>query len=514
MKIKKVVIVGGGSSGWMTAAALCKRFPEMEITLVESDNIKTIGVGESTLFGINQYLSLLGIEDSEWMAECDATYKVSIKFTDFKEKGDSFQYPFGGGSHVAGTNVPMGLDCFGVLKQLNPELSGNKFAEFYNPITYLANKNKLTLNEDESLPVFDFNNDTAYHLDSTKFGIYLRDKICKDNGVTHIVDEVKTVNKKDDQNIDNIVLESGKVLHADLFVDCTGFKSLLLEKTLGTEFISFKDGLINDRAIATKLNYDNKEQELENVTNCTAIENGWVWNIPLWDKIGSGYVYSSDFVSRDQAEIEFRNHLKSKGKTIPEDSEILDIEIKHGRHSEAWVGNVLSVGLSYGFIEPLESTGLFTTHEIIYKFVRILERRDGFISQLDKSLLNHHMTEMMDRFKSFIEMHYALSMRDDTEYWRHVTSKKYNGYDIEELSRSIISSSNLNSILGGLAYITAGMGYFPSYRIGYGPGCVLPEDVDAFTNMEREYQMFSESLYSYVESLPSSYEFLKNTIYN
>jgi tryptophan halogenase len=514
MRIKKVVIVGGGSSGWMTAAALCKQFPEMEITLVESKDIKTIGVGESTLYGINQYLSLLGLEDSEWMPECDATYKVSISFEDFREKGFKFQYPFGGGSHVLGSNISMGLDCFPIMKQLsNSELTDDKFAEFYNPISYLANKNKLTFNEDESLPVFHFETDTAYHFDSTKFGIYLRDKICKNNGVVHLIDEVKVVNKKDDTTIDNLVLESGEVLEADLFIDCTGFKSLLLE-SVGSKFISYKDGLINDRALATKLNYDNKEEELQNVTNCTAIENGWVWNIPLWDRIGSGYVYSSDFVSREQAEIEFRNHLKSKGKTIPEDSEILDIEIKHGRHTEAWVGNVLGIGLSYAFVEPLESTGLLTTHENIYKFVKTLERRNGFVSQIDKTTFNLHLATVLDGFKAFVEMHYALSMRDDTEYWRHVTSIKYDSHEVQQLTDNIVSSSNYRGLLGGMPYIAAGMGYLTSYRIGNGLGAILEEDLDAFYTIEREFEMFSESLNSYIDTLPSTYEFLKQNIYS
>lgn len=516
MKINKIVIVGGGSSGWMTAAALCKQFPEMEITLIESKNIKTIGVGESTLFGINQYLSLLDIKDEDWMPECDATYKVSISFTDFREKGSQFQYPFGAGTHLSDEHSPLGLDTWPILRQLDREKNPpERFAQFYNPVTYLANSNKLTDNTDESIPLFDFKNDTAYHFDSTKFGIYLRDKICKPHGIEHILDEVKEIKKKSNGDIDFIVSESGITLTADLFIDCTGFKSLLLEETMESKFISYSETLLNDRALATKINYNNIETELRNYTNCTAIENGWVWNIPLWNRMGSGYVYSSKFVDRDQAEIEFRNHLSSIGQEISEDSEILDIKIKHGRHEKAWVGNVLAVGLSYGFIEPLESTGLFTTHENIYKFVKMLQRRDGFYSGTDVSMFNSHMALMLDTFRSFLEIHYALSMRDDTEYWKYVTSIEYkDNFDLEQIRVNTFMQSNFRGLKGGSPYIAAGMGYFPNYRFGSGLGEVNIGDLESLSNMQREFDSFATSMESYMDSLPSSYQFLKENIYS
>ena len=516
MKIKKVVIVGGGSSGWMTAAALCKCFPDMEISLIESKNIKPISVGESTLFGINQYLSLLDIEDKDWMPECDATYKVSISFTDFREKGSQFQYPFGSGTHVSGSQTPLGLDTWPILRQLYPDKNPlERFAQFYNPITYLANNNKLTSNEDKSIPLFDFQGDTAYHFNSIKFGTYLKNKICIPNGVHYIEDEIKSIHKKENGDIESIISDSGVNLTGDLFIDCSGFNSILLEETMKTKFISYSDTLLNDRALATKLNYDDVEKELKNYTNCTAIDNGWVWNIPLWNKIGSGYVYSSKFVDKNQAEIEFRKHLSSIGKEIPDDQEILDIKIKHGRHENPWVGNVLAIGLSYGFIEPLESTGLFTTHENIFKFVKILQRRDGFYSQIDKTMFNDHMNIMMDTFKSFLEIHYALSKREDTEYWKYVTSIEYkDNYDIEQLRMSTLMKSDYRSMAGGSTYIAAGMGYLPNYRFGSGIGHVNMDDLQSLENMQKEFDMFACSMNSYVDSLPSSYQYLKENIYS
>ncbi len=284
---------------------------------------------------------------------------------------------------------------------------------------------------------------------------------------------------------------------------------------MGSEFISYADTLPNDKALATKLEYDDPEVEMTNYTDCTAIENGWVWNIPLWDRIGSGYVYSSKFVDRDQALIEFKNHLKSKGKEIPEDAEILDIDIKHGRHDKAWVKNVVGVGLAYGFIEPLESTGLLTTHENIYKLVRIIQRRNGFVSGVDRQMLNDHMHHVVDGFRAFLETHYQLSQRDDTEYWREVTDYEISdNIDLEQLRLAVVSSSHFRGLKGGMPYIAAGFGYLPSYKVGKMMGEINPEDLQEFENVQREFEMFSESLSSYVETLPTHRQFLLDNIYS
>lgn len=512
MKVNKIVIVGGGSSGWMTAAALCKTFPDMDVTLIESPDIKTIGVGESTLAEFNSFLDLLGLEDSDWMADCDATYKVSISFTDFREKGSKFEYPFG---LSAGPHVSLGHDCWPAIRQLDPESCPlEKFAEFYNANTYLANFNKLTSNEDGSIPSFKFKYDTAYHFDATKFGLYLKDKICIPLGVKHILNDIVDVEKKSNGDIQYVITDSGEKFDADIFIDCSGFKSILLEQQMGGVFNSFNETLLNDRALATKLSYDNPQEEMKNTTNCTAIEHGWVWNIPLWSRIGSGYVYSSKFIDRDQAEVEFRNHLRSIGKELPQDAEMLDIHIKHGVMDRAWIGNVLGVGLSYGFIEPLESTGLLTTHENIYRFIRTLQRRNCYVSSVDRTLLNRYLNDILLATRSFLEMHYGLSRRDDTEYWRYVTDIEYgNTADIEQLGDNVVRVSNFNGVRGGLIYIAAGMGYLPSYRFGTGYGYITPEDQEALRNVQREYDMFSYSLKEYVKTLPSHYEYLRDNIY-
>jgi len=271
---------------------------------------------------------------------------------------------------------------------------------------------------------------------------------------------------------------------------------------------------MNDRAIATQLPYSDPEVEMQNVTNCTAIENGWVWNIPLWSRIGSGYVYSSKFVDRDQAEIELRNHLIAIGKGVSDEHQFQHINIRHGRRENVWVGNVLGVGLSYGFVEPLESTGLLTTHENIYKLIRLLQRRNRFVVGADKTLMNCHLGKILDGVRSFIEMHYALSMRDDTEYWRYVTNLNYgNTADMDQLELNVLQTANYNGVFGGLIYIAAGMGYLPTYKFGEGRNEISVQEQETMRNINKEFTMFSDSTKAYVKTLPSHYEFLKKNIY-
>ena len=284
--VKSICIVGGGSSGWMTAAAIAKRLPNVKLTLVESPAIPIIGVGESTIGHINQFLDLLDLEDEDWMPHCNATYKTSIKFVDFREnpteQPHTFHYPFG---RFDMTEKPRGIMDWFLYRAMNPDLDPGNFAEFYHDSILMSDRNKLTKNEDQQIRGFNFTYDTAYHMDAALFGNFLRDKICLPAGMTHIVDTVTSVTQNDDGSVKDIVTENNGSVAADLFVDCTGFRSLLLEQTLGVPFISFGDTLLNDSAIATVIPYIDQDTEMENYTSCTAIEAGWVWNIPLWNRI-------------------------------------------------------------------------------------------------------------------------------------------------------------------------------------------------------------------------------------
>jgi hypothetical protein len=422
-KINKVVIVGGGSAGWMSASTLISQFPEKEIVVIESPNVPIIGVGESTIGGINDWVNLVGIDRNDFMHHTDASYKLSIRFTDFYKKGSgSFHYPFG--YPDTSGNIAQKNDWY-FKKFLIPETQIDDYANCMYPNMSLVNQNKIFKNEDGRLPNFNFYRDTAFHFDATKFSIWLRDKFCKPKGVKHIQAEVKDVITNED-GVEYLLLDSGEKITADLFIDCTGFKSILLAGALKEPFnSSYQEMLPNNSAWATRISYTDKEKQLVSYTDCHAIENGWVWNIPLWSRIGTGYVYSDKYISDEDALEEFKDHLKFKGNSV-DDLEFKNIKMRVGIHDRIWVKNVAAIGLSAGFIEPLESSGLYTVHEFLFKLVRTLGRdKDGYVNQFDKDAYNFTCQSQFKGFAQFVALHYALSHRDDTEYWRSVGKRVY-----------------------------------------------------------------------------------------
>jgi len=394
----KVLIVGGGSAGWMTAATLESQFPNYKISLIESKNISTVGVGESTLGQITDWMRLLKIKDEDFIKHVDGSYKLSIKFTDFYKKGESFHYPFGG-TVVEGNKSDTNDWWF--KKILDPKTPYSDYADCIYPLQMAyVNQNKFDIDQVQR----------AYHFDATKFGLWLKNNYCKK--IKHIVEDIVSIEQDE-----NGVKSLNNKHKADLYIDCTGFKSLLLDKTLKEPFESYSDMLPNDSAWATKIQYKDKEKELVPYTNCTAIENGWVWNIPLWSRIGTGYVYSSKFVDDESALKEFKKHL---GRN---DLEFKNIKMRVGIHNRLWVKNVVGIGLSAGFIEPLESNGLYTVHEFLSKLVRNLGRNK--ISQWDRDNFNYQCKHMFKEFSEFVGLHYALSHRDDTEYWKNCLNKTW-----------------------------------------------------------------------------------------
>ncbi len=417
--ISSIVIVGGGSAGWMTAAMLIKFFPKHKITVIESPDHPIIGVGESTLLGIKNYCNFIGLDESDFMKHTDASYKMSIKFTDFYEKDyGGFHYPFGAAQPPA--NSISSLEDWFVKRALYPETPNTDFVDCYYPNAALFETNKFTDNRHGRFGQWNPKYHCAYHFDATKFGIWLRDHYCVPRGVEIIKSTVKDAVVTED-GIERLNLANGEAVTSDLFVDCTGFKSLLLGQYLNEEFISYSDILPNNRAWATRITYKDKQKELEPFTNCTAIGNGWVWNIPSWERIGTGYVYSDQFVSPEDAKEEFKQHLMSDKMIVPrsreevDSLEFKDIPMRVGIHKRTFVKNVVAIGLSAGFIEPLESNGLFSVHTFLEKLVKTL--LSGSINQYDIDVYNRATRHVFQNFAEFVALHYAFSKRNDTEYW-------------------------------------------------------------------------------------------------
>ena len=533
MRIESICIVGGGSAGWMTAALLSKEHPDIEMCLIESDNVKPIGVGESTLAHFNRYLKRLGLKDEDWMPQCNATYKAGIAFKNFREnKGERFHYPFGAFMYHTTDDEKIGphimrffeLQCmFG--KELYPP---EEFSKFVNRQTYLVENNIMVDQIPDILGAdgYPYNtaDDLSYHLNADKFGEYLRDNIAVPNGVHHIKGDVHNVIKTPEGDISAVTTLDGGAISADMFIDCTGFRSLLLEQHMGVKFKPFNNMLFNDRALATHVEYDDKETQMQPYTDCVALNNGWVYNIPMWNNIGTGYIYSSKYISDADAEKEFRSYLPESAQ----DCQLNPIRIKHGKHLKGWYKNVVGIGLAYGFLEPLESTGLMTTHENLLILTDLIHAREGRVTNHEREIYNYSCERQLEAMKNFVTLHYTMSLRDDTKYWRDATENVSFWQAWEEDNteacfagladyRSLMDYSHKkmfdHEIMGeGMIYVAAGQGIRPfSENLFYERA-----DADRIADVKQyhiDFQKDKEWMLDWVKDQPSHYQYLKDNIY-
>ncbi len=524
MQVESICIVGGGSSGWMSAAILSTEHPNIEICLIESPDIKTIGVGESTLGHFNRFLKRLRLEDRDWMPACNATYKTSIGFTNFRDgNGETFQYPFG---RMDIGDWKDNLMRFFEIRCMHPELyPPEEFSRFINKSTYLADECRIS----DEIPgsKWQFRDDTAYHFDAGKFGEYLRDNIAIPNGVHYVKGNVGDVLKRPDGSIKGVTTDDGGMISADLFVDCTGFKSLLLEQHMGVEFKPFNKLLFNDRALATHIDYTDREKQMQTYTDCVAMNAGWIWNIPLWENVGTGYVYSSKYISDADAEWEFRQYLaKRYNPKSAQECLLMPIKIKHGKHKVAWEKNVVGIGLSYGFLEPLESTGLMTTHENLIFLSDQLACRHGKVTKFDRDAYNHTVDNLLEGFKNFVALHYALSSREDNDYWRDCTDTLTFQPDLVNDPRSTVSAledyANLIDSMDkrffnprrieGLLYIAAGQNISPLSQ-GLFREKLTHEIEYAINDIHTKYQQERQDMLQWAQQQPTHYEYLRDNIY-
>ena len=439
-------IVGGGTAGWMTAATLKKAYPDSIVTVYESPDVPAVGVGESTTQFFRLWLNYLDIKDEEWMAECDATYKISVRFNNFHNVGDDpWHYPFGT------PRDDIYPPDYWFWYQYNKGWKNSRFATDYSLAAECASQNKLPIGA-YAEKYFDLKKASGFHFNAVKFANWLRDNYCKPRGVIH---KLETVDGKPDDN-------------SDLYFDCTGFKSILNN----SPWVSFSDWLPNNSAIVTRVHYDDKETQIKPVTDCTALSSGWVWNVPTWDTIGTGYVYCDKFLTKKQAIKEFRDHLTENVQSdcgVYSDKMFRQIKFKTGRKKEIWKDNVISIGLSGGFVEPLESNGLLSIHNHLLYFLRVLGNRTH-VTQFMRDTFNNHANNRFDGFAGFVATHYAMTQRNDTDYWRYVSDIKYPYLDLlkatqvsyMEESANFQDKFSMNNLSSeALFYIMAGHGWNP-----------------------------------------------------
>ena len=532
MKSDKIVIVGGGSAGWMSAAFLCKTFPNKKIVVIESKDISTVGVGESTLGDITNFRDYLGIDDKEFLRATNGSYKMSIKFTDFyKKDSGSFHYPF---RYPELSETTSGIIDWFEIKALYPETPIADFVRSYFPHSYLFEQNKFSENKYGQFGNFNPKTDVAYHFDASAFGNWLKNNYCIPRGVTHVEATVTDISIFED-GVEHLLLDSGEKIYSDLFIDCTGFKSVLLSGALKEPFISYQDILPNNRAWAVQVPYIDKEKELEPFTNCTAIGHGWCWNIPLWSRLGTGYVYSDQFISPEEAKEEYKQYLMSDKMLIPRTREQVDalkfndVKMRVGIHERTWVKNVVALGLSAGFIEPLESNGLFTVQWFLTHLAKSLLRSE--VTQWDRDVYNAATKGRFHNFAEFVALHYALSIRTDSEYWKTITNKTFSKEMVNLQPTTAIGFFDLQSrkqFLGsnprigidpnaGITYVSVGMNYpmFDSIDQAFNThGYTLYDTKKHVDELVKRFNKRKEYWAEAAKSAPSLYEYLRDNVHN
>ena len=400
--LSKVLIVGGGTSGWL-AAAMLTHFLKREVCqveLVESEELGTIGVGESTVPPLVGLLQRLGVDEHEFMRATDATYKLGIQFIDWHQRSEKYFHPFG----VVGR--PIGSHEFYQCWLKAREQGDRSGLHDYSPSSVMAEQGRFFPPAKlRNTPIGGAN--YAYHVDATLMARFLR-RYAEQRGLKRTEGKVAHVVRRADGFIESVTLEDGTSLQSDFFIDCTGFRGVLIQQALGAEWTDWSHYLPCDRAIALKTGHP---KQLHPYTRAYALPAGWCWRIPLRHQVGQGYVYSSRFCTDAEAKATLMRNLEGAAVTEPK-----LLAFRTGYRREIWKGNCLSVGLAAGFIEPLEATAIHLIARGLDFFLRYFPDRG-----CDPALVreyNRRMNADFEEIRDFVVLHYCATARDDSPFWR------------------------------------------------------------------------------------------------
>ncbi|HEY3325643.1 MAG TPA: tryptophan halogenase family protein [Novimethylophilus sp.] len=402
--IRRIVIVGGGTAGWMTAAALAKTLHrEYSIRLIESDEIAIIGVGEATIPPIRDFNKALGIDEDDFLRNTQGTFKLGIEFVNWHRMGASYIHAFGRLGHDL-KGVP--FDHYWLRQYLAGKASAlEKYS--INAMASSQAKCMRAVTDMPGSPMGDIAH--AFHFDASLYARYLR-TYSEARGVQRTEGKIVGVTQREpDGHIDELVLESGERINGDLFIDCSGMRGLLIEQTLKTGFEDWSHWLPCDRAIAVPCASTMPPLPY---TRSTAHDAGWQWRIPLQHRIGNGHVFSSQFMSEDEAASILLSNLDSEQLV-----ETRTIRYVTGKRRKLWNRNCIAIGLSSGFLEPLESTSIHLIQTMIARLIRFLPNH-GFI-RADIDEFNAQAEFEYERIRDFIILHYKATERNDTPFWQY-----------------------------------------------------------------------------------------------
>ncbi|MFY8349680.1 tryptophan halogenase family protein [Pseudoalteromonas sp. SSM20] len=406
--IQSIIILGGGTAGWLAANHLAinlkpKEQQGVKITVIESPDNPTIGVGEGTVPLMRNTLKEFGISEEQFIKECDVSFKQGIQFDNWMKPVDgkihSYYHPF---------DYPI-LDNDSVAAWLqNPEI----------PFSHAMSRQALLCDNHKSPkaitdPEFAGQAAYGYHLDAYKFSDLLKHHAIENLGVEHLVSHIEDVTLTNNGEINSLISLQGDVFNADFYLDCSGFCSRLLGQALNIPFIEKSDVLFVDKALAIQVPYDSEQPKLPSSTIATACDAGWIWDIALPTRRGIGHVFSSKHCTLDEAKATLANYLNTSVDEI--NPRLIDMKIGH--REKFWHKNCVAIGLSQGFVEPLEATGLLAFDATAKLLAKSFPTNTAQLAQAEKRY-NNYVSGLWQGVINFIKMHYAVSDRDDTAFWR------------------------------------------------------------------------------------------------
>jgi tryptophan halogenase len=409
--IRTIVVVGGGSAGWIAAARLAAKgargSDDIVVKLVESATVPTIGVGEGTWPTMRNTLAKIGIGETEFLRSCDAAFKQGARFVGWKDGSarDAYYHPLNPPAGAADLNLSPHWQEF-VAE--SPDRDFADWVDFQQALCDAGLAPK-TITAPEYGGVANY----AYHLDAGKFATLLREHAVGRLGVEHIIGDVTDVVMADNGDIASLDLADGGSVAGDLFIDCTGFAARLIGKVYGVPFRRCNDILFADRAIAMQVPYPDENTPITSHTVSTASDAGWIWDIGLWARRGTGYVYSSAHVDDDAAEAALRAYVGPQAEHLS----TRRISIEAGHRERFWQNNCVAVGLSAGFLEPLEASALMLVEASMDAIADRLPRTRGAMDTAARQF-NESFRHHWERIIEFLKLHYAITKRTDTAFWR------------------------------------------------------------------------------------------------
>ena len=406
MAIEHIVIVGGGTAGWMAAAALSRlrAGKPVAITLIESEDIGTVGVGEATIPPFLDFNKLLDVDEREMLSAVQGSFKLGIQFVNWGKIGDSYIHPFGD----YGYNID-GISFHHVWHKYRA--AGDKRPiQVFNIETMAAHFGRFARTEDyqrDDLPPVNY----AYHIDAGRYAKYLR-RYSEARGIVRLEGKISDVTLDGESGfVSSVTMENGNVVSGDLFIDCSGFRGLLIEQALKTGYDDWSNYLPCNRAVALPCLREDGSGPLP-YTRATAHSAGWQWQVPLQHRNGNGHVYCSEYMSDDEAHGILVGNIAGKPQAEPN-----FLRFVTGRRKKFWNKNVVALGLASGFMEPLESTSLHLVNTGINKLIALLSLEG--ISQVQEDAFNRLTAKEYDRIRDFLILHYNATSRDDSPFWNY-----------------------------------------------------------------------------------------------